>query len=301
MVDPRDYRSGTRAALALLSRGHCYFPGCVVPTIVFVGDEPVINYEIAHVRDARPGNRYVQAMTDDERREFKNLVLLCPPHHKEVDKIHPERYSIEMLEAWKVGRESGAVAELRGLDGLTPDLLAELIRDAVTESRGSPRVDLDWSLDEADFEDAVADALRSDDDITLRRFLTQSQQAWGVAIESGPVADALRILDRLTCLAALAIRWERHAWASRVVDTLETMDSAVLADHGAIRTNLCEPGHRLLMAIIDRVLGLGIVAVENKAWRLIPDSSLGGQRTCTRPTPIGCDTRPPRHHVQRAV
>lgn len=133
MVDPRGYRAGTRAALALLSQGQCYFPGCKVPVIVFVDGEPIINYQIAHIQDARPGNRYVEQMTDDERRSFKNLVLLCQAHHTEVDKVHPGTYSSETLGRWKAEREGGVVAQLRGLDGLTEDRLAGMIREALAD------------------------------------------------------------------------------------------------------------------------------------------------------------------------
>lgn len=272
MVDPRGYRAGTRAALALFSQGHCYFPSCKVPTFVFVDGEPMINYQIAHIRDAKPGNRYVKDMTDEERRAFNNLVLLCQPHHTEVDKVHPEKYSIATLESWKAERESGGVAQLRGLDGLTEDRLADMIREALAASPKASRIDLDWSLDEESFEDTVADVLRSGDDISLRRFLQRCEAAWRSAIEStgGSVSEALQILDRLTCLAAFAIRCERSEWASKVMDTLESMYSSVLSQDGVVRSDLIEPGHRLLMAITDRVLGLGTVAVDEKTWNLVP-------------------------------
>ena len=57
----------------------------------FIDDEPYINYQIAHIRDAMPGNRYDPAMTNDERRAFQNLILLCKPHHELVDSRHPDR------------------------------------------------------------------------------------------------------------------------------------------------------------------------------------------------------------------
>lgn len=273
MAGPREYTAGTRAALATLSKGHCYYPGCTVPTIVFIEGEPVINYQIAHIRDAKPGNRYVAEMT--ERASFKNLVLLCKPHHDYVDRQKPELFSIETLQEWKGARESAAVAELRGLDGLTEDKLAEMIRDALAVGpTRSPS--LDWTVDEDQFENDVADVLRSSDDITLRRFLERADREWRDLIDenAGSVVDALRLLDRLTCLAAYAIRWDRGEWASTVVDALASMYSAVLSEHGSIRPRLVEPGHRLLMAIVDRVLGLGTVAVDVGAWRLINDVAL---------------------------
>ena len=65
MPDASRYSAGTRAALALLSRGTCYYPGCQEQVIVFQEGEPYINYQIAHIRDANPGNRYDSAMDDD--------------------------------------------------------------------------------------------------------------------------------------------------------------------------------------------------------------------------------------------
>lgn len=272
MVDPRQYRSGTKEALALLSRGHCYFPGCKVPTFVFVDGEPIVNYHVAHIRDAKPGNRYVKEMTDDERRNFSNLVLLCMPHHTEVDKRNPTKYSIEVLEAWKADRETGGVAELRGLDGLTEDRLEEMIRSAVGGGLSRERPALRWSLEDEAFEDVLAATLQADDDIALRRFLQRCVSDWKTSVEAsdGSTTSAEQILDRLICFAANAIRWDRLTWVEMALEAVENLFAVVLTEHGTARSDLVEPGHRLLMAIIDRILGLGTVAVDEKAWSLIP-------------------------------
>jgi len=52
---PRDYSAGARAALVALANGKCYFPDCLTPIVVFLEDEPFVNFEIAHIRDANPG------------------------------------------------------------------------------------------------------------------------------------------------------------------------------------------------------------------------------------------------------
>lgn len=130
MAGPREYAAGVRPALALLSRGTCYYPDCDTPSVVFIDDEPIVNYEIAHIRDAKQGNRYDPDMSDDERRSFSNLVLLCKPHHTLVDKTHPERFSVADLEKWKKDREGPGVEALRGLRGLTESRLADLITRA---------------------------------------------------------------------------------------------------------------------------------------------------------------------------
>ncbi|MBB5155908.1 hypothetical protein [Saccharopolyspora phatthalungensis] len=45
-------------------------------------------------------------MTDDERRSFDNLILLCKEHHELVDTKHPDKYSVETLKSWKQDREA---------------------------------------------------------------------------------------------------------------------------------------------------------------------------------------------------
>ncbi len=132
MRGPRDYSAGTKAALAALSRGTCYYPGCPQPVIRFVEGEPYIDYQIAHIRDARSGNRFDPAMTDDERRAFSNLILLCKPHHDFVDKRHPDRFDTPTLREWKRKRE--AVAASNGaLNDIDEDQLESALRTAAIE------------------------------------------------------------------------------------------------------------------------------------------------------------------------
>jgi hypothetical protein len=126
---PRDYTAGTRAGLVALSQGKCYYPQCPEPLVKRIGGDIVIAYEIAHIRDANPGNRYVAEMTNDQRRSFPNLVLLCPAHHKLVDKIHPQKYSIENLEEWKRTADPTNATYLVGM--VESDLEDALTRIAV--------------------------------------------------------------------------------------------------------------------------------------------------------------------------
>lgn len=129
---PRDYLAGTERALYAFARTTCYFPGCKTPVIVFVEGEPVSNAQIAHIRGANRGSaRYDSAMTDDERRSYANLILLCEPHHEFVDRRHPDRYPPEMLAAWKAQREAEAGIDVPALAGLTDEGLVELIERAV--------------------------------------------------------------------------------------------------------------------------------------------------------------------------
>jgi hypothetical protein len=129
---PSHYTTGTERALFTFCDKTCYFPGCTERVIVFVNDEPVSSAQIAHIRGARPGSaRYDANMTDNERRAFANLILLCTAHHAYVDRLHPERYPAELLAQWKRDREQAAGIDGTALAGVTDDRLAELIEAAV--------------------------------------------------------------------------------------------------------------------------------------------------------------------------
>ncbi|KQN86598.1 hypothetical protein ASE96_13620 [Arthrobacter sp. Leaf69] len=71
-------------------------------------------------------------MTDDERRAFANLILLCKPHHDLVDKRHPDRYSVERLVEWKSEREGSMGIERQNLSGIDEDALIDAILTAIS-------------------------------------------------------------------------------------------------------------------------------------------------------------------------
>ena len=137
-VNPRGYRSGTKSALFEMAQGTCYFPDCETPTIVFVKPgQPSVNVHIAHIEGAEPGSaRYNATMSNDERRSFPNLLLLCVPHHDLIDHKEPEQYSVEMLREWKTSRETvTSQEEASALWAITDETLAAEIEAAVRSLR----------------------------------------------------------------------------------------------------------------------------------------------------------------------
>ncbi|MCX5693884.1 MAG: hypothetical protein NT014_01925 [Candidatus Omnitrophica bacterium] len=91
--------------LHTLSGNQCAAPDCTRPLIAKDG-ETIIS-KIAHIEAAsEKGPRYNPNMTDDERRHFNNLILLCDEHHSIIDNMENEsKYSVSMLKEWKRNHE----------------------------------------------------------------------------------------------------------------------------------------------------------------------------------------------------
>ncbi len=134
MTSPRYYSVGTRAALAALSYGTCYWPECSVPIVTLVNRRYRMNLQIAHIRPASVnGPRAAAAGSIDDRDDFANLILLCKPHHEEVDEF-PDDYTVDILEDWKRARERGRQTALSNVaEFTTEDGLRQAIVDAIAD------------------------------------------------------------------------------------------------------------------------------------------------------------------------
>jgi hypothetical protein len=128
MDQPQQFRPETRAALVALAQGSCQFPGCRTPILVFLGDELEVNVEMVPIRGTDPaGPRYVAGTTAQQRDSFANLLLLCVPHRRIVDrdeKAHP----VELIENWRVPLADD-------LGPITPQRLDDLLTTAFTTAR----------------------------------------------------------------------------------------------------------------------------------------------------------------------
>lgn len=112
----------TAKRLYALSGNRCAFPGCAVPIIN--PDTGANRGEIAHIKGEQPGAaRYDPVQSDDQRRAFENLVLMCATHHKEIDHLTSrDRYSVEFLMELKANHEAGGL----------PDDLAAAVTDGTS-------------------------------------------------------------------------------------------------------------------------------------------------------------------------
>ncbi len=69
--------------LYLRSGNRCAYPGC--DQALMTADEVLVG-RIAHIEAALPGGpRFRASMTNEERRSFENLLLMCGTHHDVID------------------------------------------------------------------------------------------------------------------------------------------------------------------------------------------------------------------------
>jgi hypothetical protein len=104
-----------------------------------VNDRPIPSLDIAHISAAHlDGPRYRADMTDHERRDWPNLILLCAPHHRFIDHQRPGDYPAEILREWKFAREKGALDGLQDpSDEDFPAAMSEAMNEAIGELRAA--------------------------------------------------------------------------------------------------------------------------------------------------------------------
>ena len=97
-----DITKGTLKKLFALSGNQCAFPKC--PQRIFNEHGDLIG-DVAHIEAANEeGERYNPDQTDEDRRSFDNLFVLCRNHHRTTDNV--EEYPVERLQEMKRAHES---------------------------------------------------------------------------------------------------------------------------------------------------------------------------------------------------
>jgi predicted transcriptional regulator len=87
--------------LYLLSGNQCAFPGC---TRTILNDKGNLVGQVCHIEAAmQGGERFNPNRTNEERRAFSNLMLLCYDHHIETNDV--EKYTVKRLKKMKQDHE----------------------------------------------------------------------------------------------------------------------------------------------------------------------------------------------------
>jgi len=95
--------------------------------------------EMAHVCGDKPGaNRHDPNQTDAERDDYQNLILLCPTHHRIIDRKENEAvYTVAALHAMKAEHEARVLERLDEGRMPTKEEIARSILPFLEENRQS--------------------------------------------------------------------------------------------------------------------------------------------------------------------
>jgi hypothetical protein len=89
-------------ALFARSGNQCAFPGCVHQLI---NKKNQFIAQICHIESAMPGGeRYNEKQSDEQRRSYENLIILCYSHHIETNDV--DEYTVEKLKKIKLNHET---------------------------------------------------------------------------------------------------------------------------------------------------------------------------------------------------
>lgn len=111
-IDPRMYKPSDLKRLFALSGNECACPSCNRKLIA--RDGASIIGKVCHIEAASSdGPRYNIDQSNDERRSFDNLILLCDECHTIIDNPDNEaKYPVELLKRWKKDHESKYLAAI---------------------------------------------------------------------------------------------------------------------------------------------------------------------------------------------
>ena len=132
----RYYRNADRALLWARSGGICCFPDCEVECVQEARgeDQAAIIGRIAHIEAfSDQGPRANPGLSERDRNEYENLILLCPTHHEVVDAFE-SIYTVEDLRRWKAERESKLSQVFTQLIGTVTFNELEMITQALAAS-----------------------------------------------------------------------------------------------------------------------------------------------------------------------
>lgn len=264
-MSKKSIAAGERAALMLACGTRvCYRPGCRRPLVVTRGKERVSDFEIAHIRDELPpgdleadiGWRYwPDDLTQEERNRFDNLMLLCTPCHKLIDRIRPRDFSPERLQGWKRAAEGAALDGLPS-ETLDVDALATVLADAL---RGRPHVE--FSLPDLPSHDGLSFASRSatltgrtEEQSALSAFLSSDEVfSWWVIVGEAGVGKSRLALE--SCLS-VAGNWDvgfvRDIDQEALLEFVPDRPTLLVVDYAAARAQWLG---RFLVSLADRSTG----------------------------------------------
>ncbi|MFU1779868.1 hypothetical protein ACM16X_00660 [Haloarcula japonica] len=125
----------TKKKLFATSGNECACPDCEEEVVD--REEEVVIGVIAHIHArSENGPRFDPSLSEAERDEFSNLMVLCPNHHTRIDK-NPDKYPPEKLKRWKEDHEKQTTKEF--------DISDELIGKLESDESDPEEELVDWT------------------------------------------------------------------------------------------------------------------------------------------------------------
>lgn len=151
---------------------------------------------------------------------------------------------------------------------------------AAYESRrvaDAPLGSVNFDLDTAALTAAALEFIHSGNEkVPLIHLLNDALARARDAIDRDEIESELaNLLDKLTCLAATFLEYEQDEWFDRVIATLAQIYSMPLGEHDArafgYSTSIdpTEKAPRVWLLIVERVFGLGALAVRRANWKAV--------------------------------
>lgn len=122
-------RDKTVKRLFSISGNICYFPDCNQKLTL---EKNIIIGMICHIKGNKTSStRYDKSQTDEERHGIKNLILLCPTHHRVID-TNPMDYTVKLLAEMKKNHEQSVEKVQEASDYIVQQLLFKnIIEDII--------------------------------------------------------------------------------------------------------------------------------------------------------------------------
>jgi hypothetical protein len=153
----------------------------------------------------------------------------------------------------------------------------ELAADFTRLSAGSdarqlaraPASALSWNLDAASFEAAIIEQLRNNDDIPLKLLLERlPDDVRSLARTDRRVNDLPTVFDRVICVAALGLRLDRPNVVEAAIEATGSLYE-IGFDIQREPATWAISSAAYWLELVERVLGLGALAVRLKRWDVI--------------------------------
>jgi len=144
-----------------------------------------------------------------------------------------------------------------------------------------PAAALTWKVDAATFTSMVVEQLRRGDDIPVRLLTDEMWRDAASLVRAGEGNELNVLLDRLVCLTAIGLELDRRPVFERAVRTFVKVYEQGFDGNGMPSLSVAPPriaAQRLWVAVVERVMAVGALAVRQRDWAAVRDLALQAPR-----------------------